>query len=71
MIRCDGAAKESMITHCLGTFSNILLDALFILGFHWDVAGAALATVLGNCRPKDFGGALWLFLKKIKVIASA
>ena len=22
-------------------------------------------------RPKDFGGALWLFLKKIKVIASA
>lgn len=49
VIRCDGAAKESMITNCLGTFSNILLDALFILGFHWDVTGAALATVLGNC----------------------
>lgn len=49
VIRADGAAKESMIANCAGTFSNIALDALFILGFSWDVAGAAIATVLGNC----------------------
>ncbi|MCM1026287.1 MAG: MATE family efflux transporter [Roseburia sp.] len=49
VIRSDGAAKESMITNCLGTVTNILLDALFILVFSWDVAGAAVATVLGNC----------------------
>ncbi len=49
VIRADGAAKESMIANCAGTFSNIALDALFILGFSWDVAGAALATVAGNC----------------------
>lgn len=49
VVRADGAAKESMIANCLGTVSNIALDALFIMGFSWDVAGAALATVLGNC----------------------
>jgi len=49
VIRADGAAKQSMIANCLGTVSNIALDALFILGFSWDVAGAAIATVLGNC----------------------
>lgn len=49
VIRADGAARESMIANCLGTFSNIGLDALFILGFSWDVAGVAIATVLGNC----------------------
>ncbi|MCI9336605.1 MAG: MATE family efflux transporter [Lachnospiraceae bacterium] len=49
VIRADGAAGQSMIANCLGTVSNIALDALFILGFSWDVAGAAIATVLGNC----------------------
>ncbi|GFI66466.1 multidrug export protein MepA [Lachnospiraceae bacterium] len=49
VIRSDGAARESMIANCLGTLSNIGLDALFILVFSWDVAGAAFATVLGNC----------------------
>lgn len=49
VIRADGAAKESMIVNCAGTFANIALDALFILGFSLDVAGAAAATVLGNC----------------------
>ena len=48
IIRADGAAKESMIANILGTLSNIGLDALFILVFSWDVAGAALATVFGN-----------------------
>lgn len=49
VIRADGAARESMIANCAGTISNIALDALFILVFSWDVAGAAWATVLGNC----------------------
>lgn len=48
VIRADGAATQAMISNVLGTVSNIILDALFILVFHWDVAGAALATVIGN-----------------------
>lgn len=48
IVRADGAARESMAGNVLGTLSNIGLDALFILVFHMGVAGAALATVLGN-----------------------
>lgn len=48
LIRADGAASQGMISNIIGTVSNIILDALFILVFHWDVAGAALATVIGN-----------------------
>lgn len=62
VIRADGAAKESMIANCLGTFSNILLDALFIMVFAWDVAGAAIATVLGNCISSGY--LLYYILRK-------
>lgn len=62
IIRADGAAKESMIANGLGTITNILLDALFILAFSWDVAGAALATVLGNCTSCVY--LLYYILKK-------
>ncbi len=48
VVRADGAASQSMVSNLLGTVSNIVLDALFIMVFHWDVAGAALATVIGN-----------------------
>ncbi len=48
VIRADGAAVQSMIANGLGTVTNIILDALFILVFKWDVSGAAFATVLGN-----------------------
>lgn len=37
-----------MISNLLGTFLNIGLDAVFILGLGYGVAGAAFATVLGN-----------------------
>lgn len=36
---------------------NIVLDALFIAGFEWGVAGAAIASVIGQC----VGGVLPLF----------
>ena len=48
VIRADGAAVQSMISNGLGTITNIILDAVFILVFKWDVSGAAFATVLGN-----------------------
>jgi putative MATE family efflux protein len=48
IIRADGSAVKSMIANTLGTVTNILLDALFILVFDMGVSGAALATVIGN-----------------------
>lgn len=62
IIRSDGAAVASMICNGLGTISNIILDALFILVFSWDVAGAALATVIGNGLSCVY--LIWYLMKK-------
>ena len=43
-----GSSGKIMVISLLGTFTNILLDPLFILVFRWGIAGAAAATVLGN-----------------------
>ena len=48
ILRSDGDAALPMLANMSGTIVNILLDALFIMVFKWDVFGAALATVIGN-----------------------
>ncbi|MCR4675396.1 MAG: MATE family efflux transporter [Lachnospiraceae bacterium] len=48
LLRAEGAVKEGLIGNLLGTIINIILDPIFILGFHMGVIGAAVATVLGN-----------------------
>ena len=48
VMRADGDAAIGMLSNLTGTISNIVMDALFILVFHWDVFGAAFASVLGN-----------------------
>ena len=48
LVRAEGAVKEGMYGNLAGTLTNIALDPLFILGFGWGVAGAAVATVIGN-----------------------
>ncbi len=48
MLRGEGAATASMVGNLIGTFSNIILDPIFILIFGWGVGGAAIATVLAN-----------------------
>ena len=55
LIRGEGAAKSSMVGMMTGTVANIILDPIFILDSFWGipglgmgVAGAAIATVIGN-----------------------
>ena len=48
LIRAEGAVREGLRGYLAGTVTNIVLDPLFILVFGWGVAGAAVATVLGN-----------------------
>ena len=51
-IICQGFAKVGMFSIVIGAVLNIILDPLFIFGFHMGVAGAAWATVLsqvGSC----------------------
>ena len=48
IIRAEGNASKAMLGMVIGYLMNIVLDPIMILGFGWDVAGAAIATVLGN-----------------------
>lgn len=48
IIRAEGKANVAMAGMVLGNIANIVLDPVMILGFDWDVAGAAIATVIGN-----------------------
>ena len=48
LLRSEGAAMPSMIGMGLGTLVNIILDPVFIFGFHMGMKGAAIATVIGN-----------------------
>ncbi len=48
MLRGEGAAKQSMAGNLIGTVTNIVLDPILILWAGMGVAGAAIATVIGN-----------------------
>ncbi|BBI33513.1 MATE family efflux transporter [Cohnella abietis] len=48
IVRSEGSAIISMIGMILSVVVNIILDALVIFVFHWDVIGVASATVISN-----------------------
>ena len=47
-INCQGFSINGMVTICIGAVTNIILDAVFVLGMGWGVAGAAWATVISQ-----------------------
>ena len=48
IVRAEGAANRAMAGMLVGNLANIVLDPVFILAAGWGVAGAAVATLLGN-----------------------
>ncbi len=48
VVRAEGAVIPGMVANVAGTVTNLILDPLFILVMGMGVAGAALATILGN-----------------------
>ncbi len=48
LIRADGSPTFSMICQMSGAILNTILDPIFIFGLDMNMAGAALATVLGQ-----------------------
>lgn len=48
ILRAEGQATKAMIGQIIGNLLNIVLDPILILGFGWHIAGAAIATVIGN-----------------------
>lgn len=49
ILRSLGDSKTPLFAMLAASLVNIALDLLFILAFRWGVAGAAIATVIGQC----------------------
>ena len=54
IVRSEGAAITSMIGMILSVVVNIILDAVVIFVFHWEVIGVASATVVSNLVASAF-----------------
>ena len=65
LIRADGTPQLTMIAMIVGCLSNVVLDALFVLGFGWGMKGAALATVIGQIL--NFAISMW-YVPKFKTV---
>lgn len=48
VIRAEGQSGKAMMGQLLGNLLNVILDPIMILALHWDITGAAVATVIGN-----------------------
>lgn len=48
ILRAEGQVTKAMMGMLMGNLLNIVLDPIMILGFGWNIAGAAIATVIGN-----------------------
>ena len=48
LIRADGSPKMTMACNLTGAIINTILDAVFVMGLKWGMAGAAWATIIGQ-----------------------
>lgn len=48
ILRAEGQSGKAMMGQLIGNLVNVVLDPIMILGFGWNIAGAAIATVIGN-----------------------
>ncbi|WP_054743317.1 MATE family efflux transporter [Cellulosilyticum ruminicola] len=48
LIRADGSPRYAMLCNLVGAVINTILDPIFIFGFKWGMAGAGLATIIGQ-----------------------
>ena len=48
VLRGMGDSKRPFLFVAIASVTNLILDIIFIAGFHWGTAGAAFATILGQ-----------------------
>lgn len=48
VLRTEGQSTVAMMGMLIGNLLNVILDPIMIIGFHWEIKGAAIATVIGN-----------------------
>lgn len=64
IVRADGNIRYSTAMWLIPVGTNIILDPLFIYGFHWGVTGAAIATVIAQVISACMGVYFFFFRKK-------
>lgn len=67
IIRSDGSPTFAMISLLAGAVCNCILDPIFIYTFKWGMAGAAIATVLGQIVSAILAFVYLFRLKTIKL----
>ena len=75
ILRAVGDTKRPMYFLIIAGVANVLMNLLFVIGFHMGVAGVALATVLSQCVSAGLvliclmrtEGCIQLSLKKLKI----
>ena len=67
VVRAEGQSKKAMMGQFMGNLLNVILDPIMISLLGWGVAGAAVATVIGNV----FGACYYIlfFLRKRSVLS--
>lgn len=48
ILRSFGDGKTPLIAMGIAACTNIVLDLLFVMGFHWGITGAAVATLIAQ-----------------------
>lgn len=48
ILRAVGDSKRPLYYLIASSLTNVVLDLLFVLAFHWDVAGVAIATIISQ-----------------------
>lgn len=69
IIRAEGKASKAMAGMIIGNLANMILDPIMILGLGMNVAGAALATTIGNVLSAVFYIAHFLTGKSMLTIS--
>ena len=67
VVRAEGQSKKAMMGQFMGNLINVILDPIMISLLGWGVAGAAVATVIGNV----FGACYYIlfFLTKRSILS--
>lgn len=68
LVRADGSPATSMFVMLAGAVANIFLDALFMYGFDWGIAGAAWATVISQILSAVLLAVYLFHVKSVRLI---
>jgi len=70
LLRAMGNSRDPLVAMVVGAVVNIVLDLLFVVVLHWGVAGAALATVIGQLCAAIYALCRFLREKEMRFLPS-